>query len=183
MRSEYLFDSQLDLILAALTPSNALVCKVILHTGLRISDALSLPASVLERKPCRFWVTERKTGKRKLCGLPADLVAAIREQSDDTWMFPGDGTGRPRTRQAVWSDIKAAQRAFRIPVNAGTHSMRKVYAVQLMADYGDISKVQKALNHSNSTITMLYAMADKLTQSQKKKGGNARPRKRKVQGK
>lgn len=177
-----MIDTQLDLILAALTPSNALVCKVILHTGLRISDVLALPASVLDRKPCRFWVTERKTGKRKLCGLPADLVAAIREQADDTYMFPGDGTGRPRTRQAVWSDLKAAQRALRIPVNVGTHSMRKVYAVQLMHDYGDISKVQRALNHSNSTITMLYAMADKLTQSQRKKGGDPRPRKRKTGG-
>ena len=40
------------------------------------------------------------------------------------------------------------------------HSMRKVYAVDLMRKYGDIAKVQKALAHDRIEVTMLYALAD-----------------------
>ena len=60
------------------------------------------------------------------------------------------------------ADIKRAQKAFRLPVNAGSHSLRKVYAVDLMRRYGDIRRVQRALNHDNETVTLLYAMADQL---------------------
>ena len=70
-----------------------------------------------------------------------------------------------RTRQAVWKDLKRVQRAFRFEVNVGTHSMRKDYAVDLMEKYGDIERVRRALNHSDATVTVLYALADHLTRS------------------
>ena len=70
-----------------------------------------------------------------------------------------------RTRQAVWKDIDRTAKALRLPVNAGSHSMRKGYAVDLMHKYADLEKVQRALNHDNPTVTMLYAMADHLTAS------------------
>lgn len=180
MTAQYIVDKQLDLILAALTPSNAAVCKVMLHTGLRISDVLSLPSSILDKKPCRMWVTEKKTGKRRLVGLPAELCEEIKAFADSDYCFPGSGTGRPKTRQAVWSDIKAAERAFRLSANLGTHTMRKAYAVHLMQTYGDLPKVQKALNHSNPTTTYLYAMADRLLDGNRKAGTakRAKPKKR-----
>jgi len=40
--------------------------------------------------------------------------------------------------------------------------MRKAYAVALMARYGDLKRVQRALNHDRYTTTMIYAMADQL---------------------
>ena len=43
--------------------------------------------------------------------------------------------------------------------------MRKIYAVNAYAKSGgDISKVQKLLNHSDPAVTMVYAMADVITQ-------------------
>lgn len=38
--------------------------------------------------------------------------------------------------------------------------MRKVYAVELLKKYGDIERVQRAMNHDDVCVTMLYAMAD-----------------------
>lgn len=156
MRTQALIDRELDNVLAALMPSNALVCQVSLHTGLRVSDVLALKTAELAP---RFWITEQKTGKRKLVGLPAPLLAAIREQAGEVWAFPGrDGTGH-RTRQAVWADVKRAARAFRVPQNVGAHSFRKTYAADVMAEYGDVEKVRKALNHSSDAVTMLYLIA------------------------
>lgn len=159
MTTEYMLNKEVDRVLHLLTPSNRLVMRTVLHTGLRVSDVLSLKTEQL--KP-RFWVTEAKTGKRKMVGLPADLLRDIKEESGKIWAFPGLKYGKHRTRQAVWYDIKRAAKACRLPQNCGTHSMRKVYAVELLRKYGDIEKVRKLLNHKYGSVTMIYAMADRL---------------------
>ena len=59
MTVEYLLNQEMKHVLAALTPSNRLVCEVSLHTGLRVGDVLSLKTDSLARQ---FWITEAKTG-------------------------------------------------------------------------------------------------------------------------
>ena len=158
----YLLKQQLDLVLASLMPANRLACEVALHTGLRISDVLSLKTEDV-RRSSRFWVKEAKTGKAKLVGLPAPLRRRLLNQAGKTYVFPARlNENGHRSRQAVWADIDRAQRAFRIPQNIGTHSMRKEYAVELMRKYGSLEKVRRALNHSNMTVTKIYALADEL---------------------
>lgn len=163
-RTDTILEGQLALILAGLLPENRLVIQVMLRTGLRVSDVLELRREQIGRQ---FTVTEKKTGKRKKCGLPDWLISEImRYSAGSVWAFPSPKNPKQhRTRQAVWRDIKRIQRALRLPVNLGTHSARKAYAVHLMEQYGDIERVRKDLNHSSSTITMLYAMADVLVQS------------------
>lgn len=159
MTTDYLLHREVGHVLAALTPSNRLVCEVMLHTGLRVGDVLALRTQDLGS---RMWITECKTGKRKQIGLPGPLLGRIRDQAGPEWAFPGRRPGRPKTRQAVWADVKRAAKAFRLPQNVGPHSMRKVYAVELMDRYGDLQRVRRAMNHGSVTTTMIYAMADRL---------------------
>lgn len=162
MTTDYILHEQMEHILAALTPQNALIMRTLLHTGMRLSDVLSLRTEQL--KPSG-WYTEGKTGKRRRYGLPSELLEAIRAQSGPEWAFPGYGSsGGHKTRQAVWADVKRASKAFRLRENVGPHSARKSYAVDLLAKYGDIERVRRALNHDSSTVTALYAMADVLTE-------------------
>ena len=56
MRTEYLLQKEVERVLDLLTYENRLVMRVLLHTGLRISDALQLKPEQL--KP-NFWVTEQ----------------------------------------------------------------------------------------------------------------------------
>lgn len=159
MTTQYLLEEQVDRVLAALTWENELVCRVSLRTGLRVSDVLALrPEQIVSH----CWVTESKTGKRKQIGFDDGLRRAILAQASPEWAFPGRDPKKHRTRQAVWRDIKRAAKAFRLPQNVGPHSLRKVYAVELMRKYGNIERVRKALNHDRYTTTMIYAMADKL---------------------
>lgn len=65
--------------------------------------------------------------------------------------------------------MKRAAKAFRLPVNVGPHSARKVYAVELLRKYGDIDRVRRALNHNSEVITLLYAMADKQREARARK--------------
>jgi integrase len=166
MKTEYLLNREVDCVLAALTPKNQLIMRVCLHTGLRVGDVLALETAQL--KP-HFWVTERKTGKRRQVGLPEPLLTDLKSQAGEKWVFEGRNSGKPHTRQAVWKDVKRAAQAFRLPQNVAPHSARKVYAVQLMQEYGDIERVQRALNHSSEAVTMIYAMADLQLKSKKRR--------------
>lgn len=158
MKTDYLLKREVDQVLFALTPPNRLVIQTALHTGLRIGDVLALRTEQL--KP-RFWVAESKTGKKKLVGLPAPLLEALRAQAGKVYVFEGRSSSKKhRTRQAVWRDVKRAARAYRLPQNVAPHSFRKVYAVELLRKYGDIEKVRRALNHGSDSVTMIYAMAD-----------------------
>lgn len=160
MKTEYLLHREVEHVLAALMPVNRVVMRVCIHTGLRVGDVLSLRTDQIAP---RFWVTEQKTKKRRIVGLPADLLADMRKISGKKYVFEhSNDPERHRTRQAVWKDVKRAARAFRLPQNVAPHSARKVYAVDLLAKYGDIAKVQRALNHSGPSVTMIYAMADQL---------------------
>lgn len=165
MTTEYLLEKQVDMVLSALMPQNRLIFRVILHNGARISDVLALKTEQLAPS---FWYVEQKTGKRRRMGLPADLLRDVRRQAGREWAFPGRDRTKPKTRQAVWADVKRAQRAFRLPQNVGTHSARKVYAVRLLERYGDIDRVRRNLNHSAASVTSIYAMADMLLERKEK---------------
>jgi integrase len=166
MKTEYLVQKEVERVLDLLTYENRLVLRVLLHTGLRISDALQLQPHQLRPN---FWITEQKTGKRRQIGIPEPLLSDLLDSCGEYWVFPGSDPRRHRTRQAVWKDVKRAAAALRLPQNVGPHSARKVYAVDLLAKYGDIERVRRALNHSSHAITMVYAMADKQLESKNKR--------------
>lgn len=162
MTTEYLLDREVEMVLRALTPSNRRVMQVCLHTGLRVSDALELRTEKL-RKSSRFWVTEKKTGKRRMVGIPKALREELLENAGEVWVFESRcDPQKHRSRQAVWKDVKRAAAAFRLPQNVAPHSFRKVYAVDLLGQCGDIEKVRRALNHGSVETTLIYVAAAQL---------------------
>lgn len=170
MKTEYLLNREVDNVLAALTPANALVMRVALHTGLRVGDILALKTGQLKQ---RFWVTESKTGKHRQIGLPEPLLSDLKKNAGPVWVFTGRNGDTHRSRQAVWKDVKRAAKALRLPQNVGPHSARKVYAVELLEKYGDIDRVRRALNHSSLAVTLVYAMADKQLESRSRRRRSA----------
>ena len=170
MTTEYLLRREMDHVLAALTPSNRLVCRVCLQTGLRVGDVVSLKTRDLKGQ---FWIVEAKTKKRRRVNLPRDLLNQITAQAGEVWAFPGRKPGQHRTRQAVWADVKRAAKAFRIRQNVAPHSFRKVYAEELLRRCGDVKRVQRALNHSDCATTMVYVMAAELLDA--KRRGKSKP--------
>ena len=109
MKTEYLLQREVDLVLAALTETNRLVMRTALHTGLRVGDVLQLQPWQL--RP-HFWVTEDKTGKRRQVGLPEPLLSDLRNHAGEHWVFPGRNPRKHHTRQAVWKDVKRAAAGF-----------------------------------------------------------------------
>lgn len=159
MRTDYIDGQDLDLALALLLPQNRLICELALSTGLRIGDVVALRSEQLRPRPT---IKEAKTGKTRRIYIQADLLRRIKAQAGPEWAFPG----RPgsqlghKSRQAVWHDLKRAARAARLPANVGPHSLRKIYAVRQYRRSGDLAAVQRALNHDDAAVTMIYALAD-----------------------
>ena len=158
MRTEYLLHREVEQVLDLLTYENRLLARLLLHTGIRVGDALQLRPEQLRPN---FWITEQKTGKRRQVGIPEPLLSDLLDNCGTVWVFPGADPTKPRTRQALWKDVKRAARACRLTANAAPHSLRKVYAVELLHKYGDIDRVRRALNHGGIEVTLIYAMADK----------------------
>lgn len=161
MTTEYLMQREMEHVLAALTPANALIAQVCVRTGLRVGDVLALRTADLRPQ---MWITEAKTGKRKRCNLSAALLARLKAQAGRVWVFENARDPRKhRTRQAVWADIKRAAKAFRLPQNVAVHSLRKLYAVQeLDKAGGDADRVRRHLNHADVATTLIYAMSYQL---------------------
>ena len=146
-------------------PANRLAIEVAIATGLRISDVLSLPASITQRPTVR----DGKTGKRHRIFIPLALYQRLQAIKGRYWIVEGrKSPDKHRTRQAVWYDLHRAAKLYRMPADVrgltiAPHSARKTYAVGVYKRTGKITEVQRLLCHSDVHITMLYAMADELT--------------------
>lgn len=164
MRSDWLHTESLKHILAALTYENRLAIETSLATGLRIGDVLALKSDYLLRD--RFTIKEEKTGKSRRVRLPLALRDDLLQIAGRWYVFEHRlDPKRHRTRQAVWKDMHRACELFRIKHLVITpHSARKVYAVSKYQNGYSLKKVQQLLNHSDEAVTMLYAMADTITE-------------------
>lgn len=162
MRSDYVDRETFRHVLAALTEPNRLAIEVSLCTGLRIDDVLHIKTNQLSE---RFTVRESKTGKTRRVQLSKELVDELLCIAGKIYVFEGRTDYRkPRTRQAVYKDIKRAAVAFRVRrLQVSPHSARKIYAVTQFHKSGSMAKVKKLLNHSSEAVTMLYALADEVS--------------------
>lgn len=163
MRSQWVSDDVMRCILTALMPANRLALIVSLSYGLRIGDVLALKTADVEKGD--FTIYESKTGKRKRVHLGRSLQTDLLRQSGRIYVFEGrTSPTRHRTRQAVFKDLRRVSDAFRLK-GVSPHSARKIYAVRNYRAYGDLRKVKRLLNHSDEAVTVLYAMADELSQN------------------
>lgn len=183
IKTDFITTDYWGTILNCLTPANALVCEIALQTGWRIDDCLSLESKALEKAiekgTTSITIIEQKTNKKSTKRLSKSLFSALMEQKGVIFVFQGrDNIYQHRTRQAVWADLKRARKALRIKENLAPHSLRKAYAVDMLQSGKDLDKIQKALNHTHQSDTLIYALADTYTQL-KLKNGYRPPHKRK----
>ena len=173
MKTDFVDKDLWGAIMQCLTPANALVCELALQTGWRVDDCLSLRSSVLQeardKEKTSITIYEQKTGKKSTKRLSKRLFDDLYRQKGEYYVFQGrDCKLTHRTRQAVYLDLKRARKALRIKDNLAPHTMRKAYAVDLLEQTGSLDKVQRALNHSHESDTLIYALSDTYTQLKKR---------------
>lgn len=173
MRTGYVEPDVFRLLLTALMPANRLALETSMTTGLRIADVLHLKTADLVRT-ARPTITERKTGKHRRVYFPRALRDALLLQAGRFFIFEGRfDERRPRTRQAVFKDLKRVARLYRVDgekicANVAPHSARKIYAVQDFRAHGSLERVRRLLNHNDEAVTALYALADRLERKRRR---------------
>lgn len=169
MRTSWVSDTQMKLILAAMMPENRLAVEVSEATGLRIDDVLSLKTEDIKRT-ARPYVVDSKTGKRHRLYIPVELRDRMLQQAGKVWVWPGrlDPKGSHRTRQAVYKDMVQAAAVFRrsgeladVVGAVSPHTARKRAAVAAF-EVGGLDAARKVLVHGDKDVglTLLYALAN-----------------------
>jgi integrase len=160
VKSRYLSKPIFNALLLLLMPENAEALRLSLDYGMRIGDVLRIPTSAMQAGHWSF--KEQKTGKRR-------RVKFSRFHQEVTLAFAGKiyvfehrtDPNRHRTRQAVYKDITGLARRLGY-MGISPHSARKIYAVDAYKRCHDLDKVKRLLNHSDPSVTALYALADQM---------------------
>jgi len=160
----------------AAEPGGNLLLKRRLHvlvellyaTGLRVSELVSLPASVLAQTG-RFLVVKGKGNKERMVPLSRAAVSALEtygealaaEIGDDPaagdFLFPAQSKEGHLPRQVFARDLKAL--AGRAGIRAATlspHVLRHAFASHLLQNGADLRAVQELLGHSDISTTQIY---------------------------
>lgn len=156
-RTHYLNPKLYNKLYAVMQYENSLALRTSLETGWRIDDVLHLRLCDLHGRTLSC--VAMKTGKSDKKVISADLAKRLRQIANNGRLFDGRYGNKPRTRQAVWRDVKKAAKRLELDGNIAPHSARKTYAVEDFKENG-LRKVQDDLQHDSVSTTMLYAFAD-----------------------
>lgn len=135
--------------LRSLKPHQEQLWTIMESTGLRLGDAIRLTYSDLRKG----WIREGKTGFIRPIRLTVPPKPAG-QHSDFVTANPR--TDRPYNRATVSRAYSRAAHHLHFPVPFGAHSARKMYALKVYQDTGDLHLVQLALNHKYLSTTLLY---------------------------
>ena len=163
MRADYLPIEQYKPIMKRMQYDNRLCMELMLETGLRIDDALSIKTDSLKGTTIHY--TAKKTGKAGSAKISASLAKKLKKNSSKEWLFPSpyNGGKKHKTRQAVFIDLKKSMiediKMGNITSNISPHSTRKTFAVNERKK-GGLERAQASLQHADISTTLLYALSD-----------------------
>lgn len=164
MRTDYIKSKDYNKLYMRMSYENALALRTSLETGLRIGDVLSLKKSDISGRTITY--TAQKTNKKGKAVVSADLANRLKQIGGNEFVFIGRFGNKPRTRQAVWRDVKQAAKGL-FDENVAPHSARKTFAVEDFQQYG-LPHTKKALQHERTDTTILYAFSDILSENGQK---------------
>jgi len=149
----------------------AALFETLYASGMRISEAIALPASVVKPR-VRALTIKGKGNKDRLVPLHDRAVEAIMNwrslakahgTASEEWLFHSvrDGS-RHLTRQAALKEIKAAAVAagLRHPEKVSPHVLRHAFATHLLSNGADLRVIQELLGHSDIGTTEIYTHLD-----------------------
>ena len=137
-------------------------------TGLRVSELVGLPRSVL-KGDSRILTVKGKGGRERLVPLnPAAreaLDSYLTQGEDDgldrlagtPWLFPSHAAAGHITRQHLGHELKDLARAAGIePERVSPHVLRHAFASHLLDRGADLRVVQQLLGHADISTTEIY---------------------------
>ena len=141
------------------------VLLLLYGAGLRISEALDLPAKALP-----LGVTLSVTGKRsktRLVPLLPQVRAAIEAYATQSpWPAHGDeplfrgAKGGPLSPAVVRRSVRAARARLGLGERTTPHALRHSFATHLLGRGADLRQLQELLGHASLSSTQIYTAVD-----------------------
>jgi len=145
--------------------------ELLYATGMRVSELVALPASVLAQNG-RFLVIRGKGNKERMVPLSHSAIRALQAYGaemarnnagqktpppESPWLFPSSGKAGYLPRQVFARDLKglAARAGIRVAA-ISPHVLRHAFASHLLANGADLRAVQDLLGHSDISTTQIY---------------------------
>lgn len=137
--------------------------EILYATGMRVSELVSLPRSVL-RGDRRVLTIKGKGGRERLVPLnPAaqaalDRYLAVSGRHDNSpWLFASKAADGHVTRQGFALELKeVAAEAGLDPERVSPHVLRHAFASHLLDRGADLRAVQQLLGHADISTTEIY---------------------------
>ena len=146
-----------------------LLFTVGINTALRISDLLQLQVKHFideeGRIRKRFWIRERKRGKRQEVVINQSIREAMGEyleafpayvEGPDHPLFFNPKTHAPIKRGQAWKFITSICEEVGLSGNFGTHSLRKTWGYHARMQGVDLALIMYKLNHNSIAYTKRY---------------------------
>lgn len=145
---------------------NHALLEMLYATGLRVSELVSLPVSLMRRHE-PFFIVKGKGNKERMVPMSQKAMDAvdyhleIRDLNDKSkqckWLFPADNYEQALARQVFARDLKAiGARCGLAPSQLSPHVLRHAFATHLLQNGADLRVVQQLLGHSDISTTQIY---------------------------
>jgi integrase/recombinase XerD len=164
-------DASVGLYRQAGLARRAALFEVLYASGMRVSEAVRLPASSIGPRT-RTLAIRGKGNKQRLVPLHDRAVRAVGRwrrlakahgTRSDKWLFHAVRNGAaPLTRQAALLEIKEAALAAALPSpdRISPHKLRHAFATHLLANGADLRAIQEMLGHADLGSTEIYTHVD-----------------------
>lgn len=146
--------------------------ELLYATGLRVTELVSLPASVFRSGEPYIYV-KGKGDKERLVPLSERAMSAVAQYVDamseardskgkkkyisQKWMFPSRGKLGHLTRHRFAQSLKELAREIGLSEKTlSPHVLRHAFATHLLSNGADLRAVQKMLGHSDISTTQIY---------------------------
>ncbi len=175
---KFLSEEEIFKLLATAESDLRLSCmlEILYAAGLRVTELVSLPVSVIQREGQtlrNYLLVKGKGGKERIAPLNKAAIAKlleylkVREDSSDNssgnspgnspWLFSGSSPSKHLTRQGFHKMLKRiALKADLDPARVHPHVIRHSFATHLLNSGVDLRVLQELLGHSDISTTEIY---------------------------
>lgn len=146
---------------------NAAVLTLLYGSGLRISEALGLPAGELASQRDTVLRITGKGGKTRLVPVLPVALKAVAEYRrlcpyhlDPKGLLFRGARGGPLNPAIVQREMAKLRSALNLPDTATPHALRHSFATHLLGRGGDLRTIQELLGHASLSTTQVYTGVD-----------------------
>lgn len=140
--------------------------ELLYATGLRVSELVSLPKTMLASR-ARTITVLGKGNKERLVPIGAEAREALDAyglalktagaNNEGPWLFPADSESGHLSRQVFARELKGlAARAGIAAAKISPHVLRHAFASHLLQNGADLRAVQELLGHADISTTQIY---------------------------